>query len=724
MAAAYIRDRFGADHSQPRSYRRNRPGEQGAHEGIRPTDVNVPADAIPDGLAPAARRLYDLIWKRFVTSQMKPAVYSVGTIHVSAAAQPSDSRTLGLSDFRTAALTASAATLVFDGFLAATPERKKEAFNPDAKPGNPDKGGREETSDALAALPAVAAGEALARDKVLPERKETKPPAHYNEASLVRAMEKEGIGRPSTYASTLESLRNHKYLVERTAGHVLAPTDLGRTVVDFLVRGDARAPEGDALFYTGYTRQMESLLDAIAHEEAGSSEPEDDEGAAAVSPSAPPASADWQHVLADFYRRLKEWLGGIKVTGPADLFRAVLEKFREVREWAPPRQEGKRTYDDRKFVQEIACDYMGEARPRGKAALSAPYRFDPANGPAEEFRGSVGQLRYLLRILVSYRDQLPGLDDFGAALRAMVPADLPDASEILESIDKVFQTGEAPTADPAVEAAIGLLEQHGTLDNDATFFSSLRDQVRRGKALSPKQKPFLWRMFHAAGQAGRIPGYGPDLCAALGIPWMEIESVDPERVKDIVEALAKVAEWEPAATRRGRTYDDKAFYEDVAKGWREHGRMFPKALAALEKMLARYKGQVPEAPALMEKYGIAEARERRARPAKATAAASASAAAGASGSSALPAADRAKVEAILAAFEGFSAWQPARKWRGRTYDDAKFVPSIAAQLKAKGSLSDKQIAGLEKTLARYKDSLPAAAGLMAEYGIAEAERRQ
>ena len=744
MAAAYIRDHYGADHSQPRSYRRNRPGEQGAHEGIRPTDVNVHADAIPDSLGPAARRLYDLIWKRFVTSQMKPAVYSVGTLHVTADSglRTSDSG-LGTSDFRTASLTASVATLVFDGFLVATPERKKEAFSPDAKPGNPDKGGREETSDALASLPPVAAGETLACDKVLPERKETKPPAHYNEASLVRAMEKEGIGRPSTYASTLESLRNHKYLVERTAGHVLAPTDLGRSVVDFLVRGDARAPKGDALFYTGYTRQMESLLDAIAHEESGSPDPEEeesevrspesevrspksevqgpksevvDQGVAGAVLSAP-ASADWQRVLANFYQRLKEWLGGIKVTGPADLFRAVLEKFREVREWAPPRQEGKRTYDDRKFVQEIACDYMGEERPHGKAAASALYRFDPANGPAEGFLGSVGQLRYLLRILVSYRDQLPGLDDFGARLRAMVPADLPDAAEILESIDKVFQTGEAPAADPAVDAAIGLLEQHGVLDNDATFFASLRDQARRGKALSPKQKPFLWRMFHAAGQAGRIPGYGPELCTATGIPWMEIESVDPERVKDIVEALAKVASWEPAATRRGRTYDDKAFYEDVAKGWRERGRMFPKALAALEKMLARYKDQVPEAPALMERYGIAEAKARPARAARSSAKSQTAETAGAAAAG-ISDADRAKVEAILGAFDGFTAWQPARKWRGRTYDDSKFIPSIAAQLKAKGSLSDKQIAGLEKTLVRYKDSLPSAAELMARLGIA------
>ncbi len=691
MAAAYIRGRFGADHSQPRSYRRNRPGEQGAHEGIRPTDVNVSADAIPASLGPGAGRLYDLIWKRFVTSQMKPAVYSVGTLRVAARATGEKPRV--------GELTASVATLVFDGFLAATPERKKEAFNPNRKEADADKGGREEASDTLAALPDVASGEALARDKVLPERKETKPPAHYNEASLVRAMEKEGIGRPSTYASTLESLRNHKYLVERTAGHVLAPTDLGRSVVAFLVNGDTRAPKGDALFFVGYTRQMESLLDAIAKDEPP--ETDDAEGSGAESPSVVPA-ADWQCVLADFYQRLKEWLRGIKVTGPADLFRAVLGKFREVREWAPPRLEGKRTYDDRKFVQEIACDYMGEERPRGKALREyATYRFEPANGPAEGFVGSVGQLRYLLRILVSYRDQLSDLDAFGKGLLDLISDDMPDAAAIREAVVKAFEPQDPNGGvDTVSDAIITMLDEHGVVDADRSFFESLRNQFRRGKALSPKQKPFLVRMFHAAGQAGMLPGYGRELCDAIGIPWAEVEKVDAERVNAVIEALAQVKEWEPAATRRGRTYDDKAFYEDVAKGWRERGRMFPKALAALEKMVARYKAQIPAAPALMETYGIAEAKTRRATKASGAAGKAASSEAAAPE---LSDAERARIDALFDAFKGFEAWKPAR---GRGKGDKTYFESFLRQYRTKKRLSEKQIAILERMREDYRDQLP------------------
>ena len=717
MAAAYIRGRFGADHSQPRSYRRNRPGEQGAHEGIRPTDVNVSADAIPASLGAGAGRLYDLIWKRFITSQMKPAVYSVRTVQVEAKRQSASTlpvarcplpvgdaaeRTTGNGKRETpseAVLTASVASLVFDGFLAATPERKKESFNPNRKEPDADKGGREEASDALAALPDVASGEALARDKVLPERKETKPPAHYNEASLVRAMEKEGIGRPSTYASTLEALRKHAYLVERTTGHVLAPTDLGRAVVAFLINGDTRAPKGDALFFVGYTRQMESLLDAIAKDEPP--ETDDAEGSGAESPSVVPA-ADWQRVLADFYQRLKEWLGGIKVTGPADLFRAVLEKFREVREWAPPRQDGKRVYDDRKFVQEIACDFMGEERPRGKALRNAPYRFEPSAGPAESFVGTVGQLRYLLRILVSYRDQLSGLDAFGKGLLNLISDDMPDAAAIREVVASAFnaQQGNGEGTDTVSESIINMLDEHGVVDADRSFFESLRNQFRRGKALSPKQKPFLVRIFHAAGQAGMIPGYGQELCDSIGIPWAEVEKVDPERVNAVVGALAQVKEWEPAVSRRGRTYDDKAFYEDVAKGWRDRNRMFPKALAALEKMVARYKAQIPAAPALMETYGIAEAKTRHATKASGAAGKTAPSEAAAPE---LSDAERTRIDALFDAFKGFEAWKPAR---GRGKGDKTYFESFLRQYRTKKRLSEKQIAILERMREDYRDQLP------------------
>ena len=726
MAAKYVRERFGEDHSQPRSWARRAAGEQGAHEGIRPTDVARPRAEIEATLREISRlndkaradalRLYELIWKRFVTSQMKPAVYEVGTARIAATAAAADANP------RSAVLTASTSRLVFDGFLAAAPERAKEPLAPAKKEADAEKGGREEGGDVLASLPPLAEGEPLDRVAVRPEAKQTKPPAHYNEASLVKAMKDEGIGRPSTYASTLATLEDHKYLVEER-NHVLSPTDLGRAVVKFLVWGDARAPQGDALFYVGYTRDMEKQLDAIAKDEP----PETAEGAAAEPAPAVPA-ADWQAVLAGFYTRLQAWLDAIRVKGPAELFRAVFAKFREVREWTPPRQDGNRTYDDRKVVQEMACSFMGEDRPRGKAA-AAPYRFNPAAGPAPDFRGTDKQLRYLLSILVSYRDQLADFDAFGRALLDQVSDDMPDAGTIREVVRKAFGAaapedgtpaaadGDAPVADTAVLPVIEVLEKGGVPEARREFFTSMRDQVRRGRALSPKQTPWLFRIFHEAGQAGMVAGYGPDLCKALGVPWTEVEQVDAERVNAVLGALAQVGEWEPAATRRGRTYDDKAFFEDVAKGWRERGRMFPKALAALERMLARYSGQVPGAAAILEKYGIAAPKARRA------AGKSAGRGNGREGAQERPAtakaamdpAAKAKVEAIFAAFEGFDGW-PAPRGRGK--GDKTFFESFQKQFRQKGSLSDKQVAVLERILRSHRDAIPGAAALMERHGIA------
>ena len=707
MAAEYVSGRFGAEYSQRRAWSRNAAGAQGAHEGIRPTDVTVGEDAVRAALDDAAARLYRLIWTRFVTSQMKAAVYDVGTLKVAATATDA----AGTAP-RAAGLTASVATLVFDGFLAATPDRKKEAYNPDAKKADADKGGREEASDALAALPAVVPGEALeragteaAQSGVAPERKETKPPAHFNEASLVRAMEKEGIGRPSTYAATIDVLKKRKY-VSVTQKRTLSPTALGRKVVDFLVRGDARAPEGDALFYVAYTRDMEKTLDAIAREE----EEEEVASPKLQVPSSEGAGkpetqsetvADWQRTLADFFRRLKEWLGGIKVTGPAEAFRAVLSKFSEVREWQPPHKDGKRTYDDRAFVQEIACDYMGEPRP--KKGAGGPYRFEPAAEPSPEFRGTAGQLKYLLSILLRYREQVANLDDFGHALEAAIPADSPDAAELRGIVHGAF-AAEAVAAEgaPGVMAVLEMLEKNGPLDADREFFESLRTQVRRGRTLSPRQTPYLFRMFHAAGQAGRIPGYGPEQCEAMGVPWQEQERVDEERVKAVVESLAQVKEWEPATERRGRTYDDKEFYEDVAKGWRERGRMFPKALAALEKMLARYRGQIPGAAALMERYGIAAPKERPARAASPAQSRKGAAAQGGGAADADPKA-AARAAEVFHAFEGFDGWQPGR---GRRGGDKTYFDSFRAQFRKKGSLSPKQMAILEKMLETYRAALP------------------
>lgn len=684
MARNFIEDTFGKEFSQPTAYQRHETGAQGAHEAIRPTDVSVTAAAIAD---PAEARLYDLIRTRFLTSQMKPARYRVDTLRVNAKSQvPSP---------KSGVLTASASTLLFPGFLAATPNREKALAPsdlPDARKGD----GREEADDTIAALPPVAADERLQRESVLDTCKETKPPAHFTEASLVKAMEKEGIGRPSTYASILATLQERKYVDVKNRN--VLPTPLGRRAVDFLVDGDHRAPAGNGLFYIQYTRDMERTLDAIAKAEP----PEAPEDADEAAPVANVLSTDWQETLAGFYRKLQAWLGAIRTTAPSEIFRAVLEKFLSVREWEPPHKDGNRTYDDKRFVQEIACDYLGLERPRGKTAKDAPYSFDPSAEPAPSFSGTAPQLRYLLSILVRYRDQIPGIDAaFADALAALVPTDSPDA----EALRTTVATALAPrdtSSDPAVEAAFKALDAAGVADNDRDFYESLRNQVRGGRPLNARQIPYLFRIFHRVGQTGGIPGYGPDLCKAAGIPWQEQAdaTVDAARAREVIDALAALPadKWEPPVTRKGRTYDDRAFFEDVAKGFRERGRIFPKALAALERMLARYKAALPAAAAVMEKYGIAEAKPRRASRSAETSPSAASQNVEASPSAPGPApAPDPRADALLAFFDTVTEWHPKR---GR-FDDKKFVASIRSQHKRGKVLSEKQLAALEKMRDRY-----------------------
>ena len=312
---------------------------------------------------------------------MAPAVYETLSVEVAAAPGPC----APASPHREAVLTASTARVVFPGFLQAEPERlRAETYRPDRGDEADEDAGEEHESDAVAALPPLDEGEALASLGAEPHRKETKPRPRFNEASLVRELERNGIGRPSTFASVIATLKNRRYVESR--GRVLTPTALGEKVESYLV------PHFPELFDVGFTAHMETLLDEV----------ED-----------PERKLDWQGMLADFYARLREWL--VQARGPAadpDAVRRVLEKFREVRVWAAPRKSGARTYSDLKFAQDMADDFAGVAASRRKAGEG--YSFDPPAAPARPF--TERQLRFLVATLLHYRDQIPGLEDFVRSL--------------------------------------------------------------------------------------------------------------------------------------------------------------------------------------------------------------------------------------------------------------------------------------------------------------------
>jgi DNA topoisomerase I len=207
---------------------RSKKDAQDAHEAIRPTDVSRTPDSVSRYLGKDELKLYRLIWQRFVASQMNPAIYDQTTIDIEA----------GRFLFR-----ATGSVLKFDGFLKVYEEGRDEKAEDDS-------------DEAARNLPLVAAGEQLTLNAVTPEQHFTEPPPRYTEATLVKALEEKGIGRPSTYAAIMTTIQDREY-VERVDSR-FHPTALGMTVNDLLVEGGF-----DDLFNESYTARMEEELDEI-----------------------------------------------------------------------------------------------------------------------------------------------------------------------------------------------------------------------------------------------------------------------------------------------------------------------------------------------------------------------------------------------------------------------------------------------------------------------------
>ena len=228
----HIASRYGPD-TLPESPRffKSRRDTQDAHEAIRPTYLDLPPEAVASHLAPDEAKVYRLIWERFVASQMNPAVYDTTSAEIEA----------GRAVYR-----ASGSTLKAPGYLAAYGVTI-------AAPA-----GGEEEEDAEkdgTRLPPLTEGEILRLVALTPEKKQTQPPPRFNEASLVKFLEENGIGRPSTYAEILRKIEQREYVRKKDRRFI--PTALGRTVIELLL------PYFEDFFETSYTARMEERLDEV-----------------------------------------------------------------------------------------------------------------------------------------------------------------------------------------------------------------------------------------------------------------------------------------------------------------------------------------------------------------------------------------------------------------------------------------------------------------------------
>lgn len=252
-AVAFIGKEYGKDHlpPKPRIYKTKNKRAQEAHEAVRPTQPSRTPASIRSSLEPDQYKLYELIWRRFMGSQMADAVFDTMTVDVQAAGYL----------FR-----ANGHTLKFPGYLAAYGEVADE----DAKKDDPTEDARESK-----ALPPLAAGDRTDLKELNPEQHFTEPPPRFNEASLVKTLEEHGIGRPSTYAPIIHTIVDRGYV--RSEERRFYPTDLGRTVDTQLVE------HFPGIVSVDFTAKMEDQLDSIAE-----------------------SGAEWTKVIADFYGPFQE----------------------------------------------------------------------------------------------------------------------------------------------------------------------------------------------------------------------------------------------------------------------------------------------------------------------------------------------------------------------------------------------------------------------------------
>jgi DNA topoisomerase I len=250
-AKAWIKEKHGDKYLGGPRTAKSSPGTQDAHEAIRPTDVNRTPDSVRQHLSADQFKLYDLIWRRFVASRMAPAVYDQTQVEIEG----------GEFVFR-----ATGSVLAFDGFYKVWERDEKE---------EPD-------------LPQLAEGEDLDYHGLKPEQHFTQPPPRYSEATLIKELEQRGIGRPSTYAPTVETITKEHGYVEIKERR-LHPTRIGEAVNTIMVEHFKDIADYD------YTAKLEKRLDEVEN-----------------------GNQEWVPVVSDFYGPLQKMLTDAEEAMPAD----------------------------------------------------------------------------------------------------------------------------------------------------------------------------------------------------------------------------------------------------------------------------------------------------------------------------------------------------------------------------------------------------------------------
>jgi DNA topoisomerase I len=521
-----IRATFGEEYLPEKpNFFSSKGGAQEAHEAIRPTDLSLTPDDVRHVLDDQELKLYSLIWKRTMACQMAPADIKRLTVEFDTDSAKFDYL------FR-----ASASEVVFPGFMAVWGKGLDEDDNDE-------EGGK---------LPPLREGETLDLVEWLSEEKQTQPPKRFSEASLIKSLEENGVGRPSTYAAIVSTLYSREYVDRESRS--LRPTVAGMEVHDFLV---GRLPH---LFEVDFTAKMEETLDEI------------EEG-----------KMSWTAMMKDFHGNLGNWIEEAKFANidVAELT-TLLDLCDEVPEYNPPVKRGKKTYSDETFVQE-----MREAIEGGEAITDR-------------------QQDNLKKVVARYFNVIPSLTPEKAEelnltelIAKEAEANQPPREETLKKFELLGKVDFAPAR------KIG----KKTYD-DKEFATSLREQVEGNRRLSENQIRYLDRL--VLKYAAQIPDF-ETLAPVLGI---NTEAEEDNESGPLLELLKEVQTFNEPTTRGNKTWDDAEFAESLTQQFANKKSLSPRQRGALKSMIGRYSEQIPSYGEKWESLGLRDPSKPRRAPSK------------------------------------------------------------------------------------------------------------
>lgn len=535
-ARTFIGETYGPDYVPGKAnVYRSRQTAQGAHEAIRPTDVNRTPEKMARYLSPQQLKLYRLVWNRFVASQMAPAKTLEHSIEVEA---------LGDHLTHSYLFRSTVTTVTFPGYL---------------KVYNVKEADEEEEKNDLKELPELKQGEGCNLKELSKTQHFTEPPKHYSEATLVKALEQNGVGRPSTYSSIVNTIQQRNYVIKETGR--LKATELGFNVNDYLV-GNM-----DALFEVKFTARMEEELDEI---ESG--------------------KMTWTDMLGDFYGKFSEWVKDV-ISGdvpPAEQIREYLELFKKHEneiEWAAPVKRGRRTYDDRKFLESIEKQ-LDEGKDLSDrqwyAILGVTAKYADSLPELNALAKKTGNEKGIAELKAKFEQER-------AALASDKPIN-PAQAEMVEALEKVdFQ--------PPVKRG------KRTYD-DKKFYTSLKEQVDQKRELSAAQEKALKVML--SKYATQIPTFA-ELSEKHNIAKPEVQTPEQlEKLRRTVALFDKIEKWNEPTKRGRRVYDDKEFAESIRSQLSEKQQLSDRQIAAAKKMLAKYHEQIPEYKSLIKELDLTD----------------------------------------------------------------------------------------------------------------------